>query len=174
MRFRAEGAVPIRPALPPMTERALKKCHLPLELRYDVRNHVWVRPGEGGLYTMGISDVGQTLAGKLLYCDPKPPGTAIGQGKAAALIESGKAIWPVRCPVAGEVVESNGALVKRPDTINRDPYGEGWIVRMHAAGGAAGLAEGLARLATGPALLESYLVVMEDLGFGGCIPYGQG
>jgi glycine cleavage system H protein len=156
-----------------MPERILKKCRLPLELHYDVTNHVWVRAEADGLYTLGITDVGQTLAGKLLYCDPKPVGTALALGRATALIESGKSIWPVRCPVPGEVAEINAQAASAPDTVNRDPYGEGWIVRVRAEGGAAGLARGMARLVTGEALLEQYLFVMEDLGFGGCIPYPE-
>lgn len=156
-----------------MTERPLKKCRLPLDLSYDVHNHVWVRPAEDGLYTLGITDVGQTLAGKLLYCEPKSVGTSVALGKAAALIESGKSIWPVRCPLPGRIEEINARAAGQPDTVNRDPYGEGWIVRIRAEGGAAGLAAGLARLVTGDALLEQYLFVMEELGFGGCIPYGD-
>jgi glycine cleavage system H protein len=151
--------------------RILKKCRLPLDLHYDVNHHVWVRAGEGGLYTVGITDVGQTLAGELLYCDPKPVGTALGLGKAVALIESGKSIWPVRCPVPGEIVETNRGVAERPSTINSDPYGAGWIARVRADQGPAGLMAGLARLVTGPALLERYLVVMEELGFGECIPF---
>lgn len=155
-----------------MPERPWKNCRLPLELSYDVTNHVWVRPEPEGFYTLGITDVGQTLAGELLYCDPKPAGTTVGLGRAVALIESGKSIWPVRCPIPGEIAATNPATAARPNTINRDPYGEGWIVRLRAEGGAAGLGKGLAWLVTGPELPRRYLLVMEELGFGECIPLG--
>jgi glycine cleavage system H protein len=153
-----------------MPDRSFRNCDLPPELYYDVGNHVWVRPEAGGLYTLGITDPGQTLSGELLYCAHKPVGTLVGVSKALATIESGKSIWPVRCPIAGEIVELNALVEDEPITINRDPYGEGWIVRMKAAGGAAGLNAGLRRLVTGAEVGSRYLPVLEELGFGQCIP----
>ncbi len=151
----------------PSDPRPVDKCRIPLDLHYDIANHVWVRPEGGDLYTAGITDVGQTLAGELLFCEPKPPGTEVAVGKALALIESGKSIWPVRCPVAGTIVEANNQAAERPTAINADPYGEGWIVRLRAPG----LAQRLGTLTTGDAALEQYRLFMEDIGFGDCVPY---
>ena len=153
-----------------MPDRSFRNCHLPPELFYDVRNHVWVRPEAGGLYTLGITDPGQTLSGELLYVAHKQVGTLVGVGKALAIIESGKSIWPVRCPIAGEIAALHALVAEQPITINRDPYGEGWIVRVKAADGAAGLSAGLGRLVTGTEAGAHYLPVLEDLGFGQCIP----
>lgn len=149
---------------------APRKCRLPPELYYDVANHVWVRPEGDDLYTLGITDVGQTLAGELLFCEPKPVGTAVAVGKATALIESGKSIWPVRCPVAGTVAATNPEAAARPATINADPYGAGWIVQVRSEA----LAGGLARLVTGEGMLADYRLLMEDIGFGECIPNRPG
>ena len=156
-----------------MPDRSFRNCLLPPELYYDLRNHVWVRPEAGGLYRLGITDPGQTLSGELLYCAHKPVGTLVGVGKALATIESGKSIWPVRCPIAGEIAELHTLVAQRPITINRDPYGEGWIVRVKAADGEAGLQGGLRQLVTGAEVGAHYLPVLEDLGFGQCIPVAK-
>ena len=160
-----------------------RNCRLPLELYYDPPNHVWVRPetsadaeqegslAAAGLYTLGITDVGQTLARELLFCQPKPVGTVLALGKATAVIESGKSIWPVRCPVPGEIADTNPAAEASPTLINADPYGAGWIVKIRAEGGAQGLATALKALTTGEEMLAAYRLLMEDLGFGQCIPY---
>jgi glycine cleavage system H protein len=154
-----------------MPDRSFRNCHLPSELYYEVQTHVWVRPEPDGLYTLGISDVGQTLAGEFLFCAPKPLGTLVGAGKALGTIESSKSIWPLRCPIAGAIAEIHALVTETPDTINRDPYGEGWIVRVKAADGAAGLNAGLRRLVTGSEVNSRYLIVMEELGFGQCVPF---
>ena len=105
-------------------------CHLPEDLYYLIEKHVWARSAEGGLLTVGISDVAQHLAGAIVACTPKKAGRAVAKGQSVATIESSKWVGPVPAPVSGEIVEVNEAVKKNPRILNQDPYGEGWIVKL--------------------------------------------
>ena len=126
-------------------------CELPEDLYYLVEKHVWARPVDG-LVTVGITDVAQSLAKTLVAVTPREVGRRAAKGRSLATVESGKWVGPVPSPVAGEVVEVNHAVVQTPSTINRDPYGEGWILRLRPEDWQRDAAD----LVTGPEGIEAY------------------
>jgi glycine cleavage system H protein len=105
-------------------------CNIPEDLYYLVDKHVWVRYESDSLITIGITDVAQHMAGKVIAVSPKKVGKALAKGQSAGTVESGKWVGPVQVPVAGELVAVNDALKTSPGLINQDPYGAGWIVKL--------------------------------------------
>ena len=103
--------------------------NVPKELRYT-KSHEWVRKNADGTLTIGISDHAQELLGDLVFVDTPESGSSFEQGDDCAVVESVKAASDVYCPIAGEVIEANGLLADAPETINSDPYGEGWIFSL--------------------------------------------
>ncbi len=99
---------------------------IPGDLKF-LKSHEWARVDDNGRVTVGISDHAQGLLGDLVYVELPNVGDAIEQGAAAAVVESVKAASDVYAPVAGKVVEVNSALSDKPETINEDAYGEGWL-----------------------------------------------
>lgn len=105
-------------------------CDIPEDLYYLVDKHVWVRLEADASVTIGITDVAQHLAGKVIAVSPKKVGKVLGKGQSAGTVESGKWVGPVQLPVGGELVEVNDALKTNPGLINQDPYGAGWILKL--------------------------------------------
>lgn len=135
----------------------IRGCYLPEELYYDVEKQVWARPlGEEGVL-VGMTDMAQKLAGKILYATVKKAGKVIERGKSAATIETEKWVGPLPLPLTGELVEANELLKADPTLINRDPYGRGWIIRIRPTRLEAELGE----LLTGTAAIEAYRKKME-------------
>jgi glycine cleavage system H protein len=91
--------------------------------------HDWVRI-EGDVGTFGITWFAQDALGEVVYIEPPQVGASTSAGESYAEVESVKAVSDVIAPMSGEVVEVNGALSDSPETINEDPYGQGWIVRV--------------------------------------------
>lgn len=108
-------------------------CDIPDDLYYLVDKHVWVRVEADGAITIGITDVAQHLAGKVIAVSLKKTGKVLGKGQSAGTVESGKWVGPVQVPVGGELVEVNETLKSNPGLINQDPYGAGWIVKLKPA-----------------------------------------
>ena len=98
------------------------------ELRYT-KSHEWVRV-ENGVATMGISNYAQEQLGDVVYVELPAPGKKVAQLGQVAVVESVKAASEVYAPLAGEVVEVNGALGDDPALINRAPVGEGWFLKL--------------------------------------------
>ena len=92
-----------------------------------LKSHEWVRVEDNGTATVGISDHAQELLGDLVYVELPNVGDTAQAGTAAAVVESVKAASDVYAPVSGEIVAVNDALVDKPETINEDAYGDGWI-----------------------------------------------
>lgn len=107
----------------------IKGCKFPEGLLYDAENLMWVVMEEG-VIKVGLTDVGQFVAGSLLYLRPRSVGTEITRGKRVAIIESGKYVGPIRAPLSGKIVEVNEKVVQDASLVNKDPYGEGWICRI--------------------------------------------
>jgi glycine cleavage system H protein len=142
----------------------IRNCNIPEDLYYVVEKHIWARY-DGELVTVGMTDVAQHLAHTFLSVTAKDPGRTVKKAKSIATVESSKWVGPVPSPVEGEIVEINAAVVSQPTTINRDPYGEGWIARLRPADWAADSAD-LATGAAGVAVYEAFLVA-EDIDCGG-------
>lgn len=99
---------------------------IPGDLKF-LKSHEWARVEGDGRITVGISDHAQGLLGDLVYVELPNVGDRIEAGNAGAVVESVKAASDVYSPVTGTVVEVNTALTDKPETINEDAYGEGWI-----------------------------------------------
>lgn len=102
---------------------------LPGDLLYT-DEHEWLRQEEDGSVTIGITDHAQVSLGDLVYVELPDVGEEVDAGGEMAVVESVKAASDVYAPIAGEILEVNEDLADDPETINSDPYGDGWIVRM--------------------------------------------
>jgi glycine cleavage system H protein len=101
--------------------------------------HEWVLI-EGDTATVGISDHAQEQLGDIVYVELPEEGADLAQGAEAATVESVKAASEIYAPVAGEVIEVNGALNDDPALVNSDPFGDGWFFKLKT-GGTPDLAE---------------------------------
>ena len=100
----------------------------PENLRYT-KEHEWVRV-EGDIGIVGITSHAQEELGDIVYVDLPKAGAVVQQGKTIGSVESVKAVSDIYTPVTGEVVEVNGLLTDSPETLNKDPYGSGWLVKI--------------------------------------------
>ena len=100
----------------------------PSELKYT-KEHEWVRL-DGDIGTVGITDYAQDQLGDIVFVELPAAGKAIKQMEKFGEIESVKAVSELYSPVTGEVVEANGALASSPESVNDDPYGDGWMLRI--------------------------------------------
>ena len=91
--------------------------------------HDWVRM-DGDTATFGITWFAQDALGEVVFLDPPEVGTSVTKDEPYAEVESVKAVSDVIAPLSGEIVEVNTALAEKPETINDDPYGDGWLVRV--------------------------------------------
>ena len=91
--------------------------------------HDWARV-EGAVATFGITWYAQDALGEVVFFQPPDVGSTMTQGQPYAEIESVKAVSDVFAPLSGEVESVNSALSDRPETVNDDPYGEGWLVKV--------------------------------------------
>lgn len=103
--------------------------NVPQDLRYT-KSHEWVRSRADGSVEVGISDHAQHALGDLVFVEVPEAGRAVAAGDGCAVVESVKAASDVYAPVSGEVLEGNAALSDRPELINEDPYGAGWMMRL--------------------------------------------
>ena len=113
---------------------------VPADLKYT-KSHEWVRANDDGSVTIGITAHAQDQLGDMVYVEAPEAGRSLEAGEACAVVESVKAASDVYAPIAGEVVEGNEALADAPETVNNDPFGAGWILRLTPAD--AGALEGL-------------------------------
>ena len=90
---------------------------------------VWVRPVEAGV-RLGLSDFLQQRSGDMAFVEIKPPGTPLKSGDEFASIETVKAMVALVSPVSGTVTQINPLLETRPEVINEDPFGEGWLCEV--------------------------------------------
>ncbi len=137
----------------------IRNCNIPEELHYLVRSHVWARP-EGDVVVVGLTDVAQNLAKRFIAYSPKRVGKSVEVSKSTATLESGKWVGPVPAPVAGEIVAINEEAQADPSIVNRDPYGEGWIVKVKAVD----WARDAQNLLTGQAALDEYAAFLAEEG----------
>ena len=108
----------------------------PADLRYT-KSHEWLRALPDGTLEIGITDHAQQALGDLVFVELPEAGRRLAAGDACAVVESVKAASDVYSPVAGEVSAGNPRLATEPELINRDPYGEGWIMRVKPSDGQA-------------------------------------
>jgi len=102
--------------------------HIPEDLAYS-REHEWVRR-DGDTVRVGITDYAQDQLGEVVYVELPQAGVVAVAGSAVAEVESTKSVSEVYAPVSGTVRAVNSALEARPELLNHDPYGEGWIMEI--------------------------------------------
>ena len=103
----------------------------PADLRYT-REHEWLQIKDG-VGTVGITHYAQSELGDIVYAELPAVGTAIVAGEEFGTVESVKAVSELYAPASGEVIEVNPALAESPESVNRDPYGAGWLIRIRIA-----------------------------------------
>ena len=103
--------------------------NIPENLRYT-KSHEWVKAEDDGLVTVGITDHAQELLGDMVFIELPETGREVGTGEECAVVESVKAASDVYAPLAGRVVAVNDMLADAPETVNEDPYGDGWMFRI--------------------------------------------
>ncbi|HEY5472208.1 MAG TPA: glycine cleavage system protein GcvH [Candidatus Limnocylindrales bacterium] len=101
---------------------------VPQDLRYT-KEHEWVRI-EGDLATVGITAFAAEQLGDVVFVDLPEVGRTVAQFAAVGVIESVKAVSDLFAPVGGDVVETNAELTTKPELLNSDPYGQGWMLRI--------------------------------------------
>lgn len=114
--------------------------NIPADLRY-AKSHEWLKRESDGTVTIGITDYAQNSLGDITYVQVPKVGTTLEAGQTFGVVESVKAASDLYAPVAGSVVAVNAALETAPETVNRDPYGAGWMIKVKPA--AAGASDAL-------------------------------
>ena len=103
--------------------------HTPADLKY-ARSHEWARLEEDGTVTVGISDHAQNALGDVVFVELPELGSHLDAGEEAGVVESVKAASDVYSPVSGNVVAINELLDDNPETVNGEPYVDGWFFRL--------------------------------------------
>ncbi|MGA8113166.1 MAG: glycine cleavage system protein GcvH [Actinocatenispora sp.] len=108
---------------------------IPEDLRYT-SEHEWVRPA-GDVVRVGITHFAQGSLGDIVFVELPEPGAEVTAGQAVGEVESTKSVSDLYAPVAGTVTARNEALADEPDLVNREPYGEGWMLEIRLSDPAA-------------------------------------
>ncbi|MBN1466591.1 glycine cleavage system protein GcvH [candidate division KSB1 bacterium] len=104
---------------------------VPEKLKYT-NDHEWVSL-DGDVATVGITDYAQSELGDLVFVELPGVGTTVAQGVSFGTVEAVKAVSDLFAPVSGEITEINDALGGDPEIVNKDPYGEGWMLRVRVS-----------------------------------------
>ncbi len=110
--------------------------NVPADLKYT-KSHEWVRSLPDGTVEIGITDHAQDALGDLVFVDVPEAGRKLNAGEAFGVVESVKAASDVYSPLAGEVTAGNPDLAATPESINQDPYGKGWLMRLRPSSSGA-------------------------------------
>ena len=102
--------------------------HFPSELRYT-KDHEWVKV-EGNTATIGITDYAQRELGDIVYVEVETVGKSLKAGDVFGTVEAVKTVSDLFLPVDGKIVELNKDLANSPESVNNDPYGAGWMIKM--------------------------------------------
>jgi glycine cleavage system H protein len=100
----------------------------PDELRYN-KEHDWARV-EGDEATLGITWYAQDALGELVHFEPPQEGDSVAKGESYGEVESVKAVSDLVAPLSGKMIAVNAKVINAPETVNEDPYGDGWLVRV--------------------------------------------
>lgn len=110
--------------------------NIPADLRY-AKSHEWLRVESDGTATIGITDYAQNSLGDITYVQVPKVGATLKAGETFGVVESVKAASDLYAPVGGSVVAVNSVLESAPETVNRSPYGDGWMLKVKLADAAA-------------------------------------
>lgn len=101
----------------------------PDSLLFD-EGHMWVRLEDDDTAVMGLSDYAQDMMGEIIFVELPEEGAAIIRGDACGTVESVKSVEDLLAPASGEVIRINEDVLDAPETINQDPYGDGWLMEV--------------------------------------------
>ncbi len=107
--------------------------NIPDDLVYTTEHEYIARTGDPAVVRVGITDYAQGELGDVVFVNLPKPGERLDSHQSFGTIEAVKAVSELYSPVAGEIVEVNGALERDPAAVNRDPYGEGWMVTLRVS-----------------------------------------
>jgi glycine cleavage system H protein len=102
--------------------------NIPADLKYT-QDHEWVRVN-GDVATVGVTDFAQGELGDVVFVEIETEGETLDKGETFGTVEAVKTVSDLFMPVGGEVAEFNEALADEPELVNKDPYGEGWMVKI--------------------------------------------
>lgn len=102
---------------------------IPSELKYAT-SHEWARLEEDGTVTVGITDHAQEALGDVVFVELPQEGDSLAAGDEAGVVESVKAASDIYAPIGGEVIAINARLEDEPETVNGDPYNDGWFYKL--------------------------------------------
>lgn len=105
-------------------------ANIPADLLYTPEHEYVRRTRDPAVVEIGITDYAQGELGDVVFIELPKPGASFAKMGVFGTVEAVKAVSELFCPVAGEVIESNPALDGDPATVNRDPYGAGWMIRL--------------------------------------------
>jgi len=105
--------------------------NFPAELRYT-KEHEWISL-EGDVATIGITDYAQKELGDIVYVEVETVGDEVEADEVFGTVEAVKTVSDLYMPISGEILEKNEALEDAPETVNNDPYGEGWMIKVKVA-----------------------------------------
>jgi glycine cleavage system H protein len=114
----------------------MSQLEYPQDLRYTPE-HEWVRSGDDGTLRIGITAYAQDALGDVVYVSLPAVGDTVAEGDACGEVESTKSVSDLYAPLAGEVTAVNESLDSRPELVNTDPYGEGWMYELRPHDAAA-------------------------------------
>ncbi|MDP4982121.1 glycine cleavage system protein GcvH [Pseudoalteromonas tunicata] len=106
--------------------------NIPSDLKY-ASSHEWVRAEGNGVYTVGITEHAQELLGDMVFVELPDVDAEYEAGDDCAVAESVKAASDIYAPISGTIVEVNEVLENSPETVNQEPYGDGWLFRIKAS-----------------------------------------
>jgi glycine cleavage system H protein len=118
--------------------KSIKKMTYPDDLKYT-KDHEWVRFEDNDTAIIGITDFAQSELGDIVFVDINTIGQTVAVGDTFGSVEAVKTVSDLFMPIAGEVLEVNPLLDAKPELVNDDPYGEGWMVRVKITGDASDL-----------------------------------
>ncbi|MCE4563838.1 glycine cleavage system protein GcvH [Maribellus sp. CM-23] len=105
--------------------------NIPADLKYT-QDHEWVRI-EGDVVVVGVTDFAQGELGDVVFVEIETEGEELGKGETFGTVEAVKTVSDLFMPVGGEVLEVNEALADDPELVNKDPYGDGWMIKVKVA-----------------------------------------
>lgn len=117
---------------------------IPGDLLYTADHEYLKATSDPNVYIVGITDYAQDQLGDVVFVELPRAGSSFGAHDAFGTIEAVKAVSELFCPVAGDVVEANGSLDGDPSAVNRDPYGDGWMIKLRVAAKPEGLMDAAA------------------------------
>lgn len=102
--------------------------NIPAELKYT-KDHEWIRV-EGNVATVGITDFAQSELGDIVYVEIETEGEELEQEEVFGSVEAVKTVSDLFMPISGKIIEFNSALEADPEAVNKDPYGNGWMIKI--------------------------------------------